>query len=138
MYRFDAQSDEALSFQFGTLAVFEGRIGQRWQSAPGEQFCYTLHLRTLQAIPERYSVGLYLTRGYKEVIAQHDEALGAWAAESTLERDQCLWLPDDTPLETLHLRLAIYDWDTLQRLPVRENGLLWGDYLLVGTLTVLE
>ncbi len=138
-YRFEAgdfaaeSADELrqLRFTFGELLDYEGGIVTAYTVHAGE-VCVPLRLRARAAVPDSYSIGLYLTQGYHEVLAQRDELLGAVDAGERIERDLCLSVPSGLPSDDLHLRLVVYQRETLQRLPLLESGLLWGDYLLVG------
>lgn len=130
-YRFDSQSDETLTFHFADLLAYRGKFYTEY-SLSENQLCVPILLEALADIPESYSIGLHLTRGYNELVAQTDEGLGAYAAGDEIERELCVEVPENG---TYHLRLVIYDWQTLERLPLLEGDLLWGDYLMLGTVT---
>jgi len=119
-----------LAFTFEDLLTYDGTIGQQWSAQLASDFCTPIDLTALRDLPPDYSVGMYLTRGYNEVIAQVDTAL-LDAAD-----DLCIMIPANAPRETLHVRLAVYNWRTLQRLELLESGLLWGDFLILGTLAI--
>jgi 4-amino-4-deoxy-L-arabinose transferase-like glycosyltransferase len=128
-YRFDTESDEELSFTFSDLLAYRGEFYQEYTVSPDNELCVAISLEALKDIPENYSIGLQLTRGYNELVAQNDEGLGAYTADDIIERELCLNVPEK---DTYHLRLLIYDWRTIERLPLLENELLWGDYLMLG------
>lgn len=133
-YGFDAASSEQLAFNFGQSLDYQNPFYQRFASRAGESICIPIKLEALEAIPETYSIGIHLTRGYNEVLSQVDEALGALAVGQLFERELCLPTPETG---SFHLRLVIYDWrEPLRRLPVYEKDLLWGDYLMLGIIQV--
>jgi len=131
LYRLDRESTDSFSFTFGDLLAYEGDI-TRTYTMNADEICVPLRMQALVDLADQYVVGLYLTRGYNEVLAQNDLPLGEVAAGSTFEREICLMSPAEPSLNELHLRLAIYDPDSLERLPLLESGLLWGDYLVLG------
>jgi len=138
-YQFDTESDESLSFTFGTnadnpLLAYRGEFYTRYQASTGEEICVPIQLDVLQDIPDSYSVGLHLTRGYNELVSQVDERLGIYTAGDTIERDFCLTKLDE---DDFHLRLIIYNWQTSERLYVMESGYVWGQYMMRGTLEEL-
>lgn len=101
------------------------------QLARSTEFCHT-PIFDITDNDVAYHVGLYLTRGYNEIIAQVDAPL---VADATY----CFQVPEDAPLEALHIRLAIYDPATGTRLSVVEgDGLLWSDFIVLGAVEVVE
>jgi 4-amino-4-deoxy-L-arabinose transferase-like glycosyltransferase len=135
-YRFDANSADALSFNFAETLAYQSPFYQHFESAVGESLCVPIRLEALQDSSEEYSIGLHLTRGYNEVLNQADIGLGSFQAGEILEPEFCLTIPE---AGTFHLRLVIYDWrEPLRRLPLMERDLLWGDYLMLGTVTTNE
>ncbi len=132
-YRLDVDSSEAFSFTFGDLLAYEGEILTPITLTSGE-LCTTIALSALETVPHSYNLGLYLTRGYNEVLAQADIPLQSAQAGESIEQEICLPLPVSLPPDELHVRLAVYDRASLQRLPLLEASLLWGDFLIVGSV----
>jgi 4-amino-4-deoxy-L-arabinose transferase-like glycosyltransferase len=131
-YRFDKVSTEPLSFNFGEALSYQSPFYRRYHRRVGEALCVPILLEALRDVPEGYSIGLHLTRGYNELVNQMDEGLGAVTTGETIERELCLNIPE---AGSFHLRLVIYDWrEPLRRLPLMERDLLWGDYLMLGVL----
>lgn len=132
-YGFDsgASMGSRLAFMFGDAFAYLGPLDLREEITPGDSLCLdrVLAPRTDQ---QDYTLGLYLTRGYSELLAQADLPAQAGPA--------CIDLPDDLPAGEYHLRVAVYEQSTLQRLPVMEVGgeirLLWGDFVVAGIAEV--
>ncbi|MGJ3238145.1 MAG: glycosyltransferase family 39 protein [Anaerolineae bacterium] len=135
-YQFDRASDDTLTFSFHTannqaLLRYAGRFYTRYQAHTGEEACVPVILDAQTDIHEGYAVSVHLTRGYNEVVAQVDEPLGALNTGDQIERTYCFTKPDE---DDFHLRLMVYDPQTLARLYVAEGGQIWGDYLMLGTI----
>ena len=136
VYRFDTGDTGNLRFHFGDQIAFEGRIGMQVEAAPGELVCFDLPLRALAVLDNGYSAGLHILNQKRTVIAQVDGGLGARTSGESFVFAPCLTLPPDTPSGVYHLVFVIYDWRTVQNLPVFENGLVWGDMVILGTTTL--
>lgn len=140
-YRWDKPPDDRhpLLWQFGDWLAYEGVIGGRWQAKAGEILCIPLPFRALQPLADQYSYGLHLTQGYGTLISQWDEGLGVHAKDASFVKTPCLAIPPDAT-GPYHLRLAVYDWRTVRRLPVLEVGgdkaQNWWDYMGIGVVDV--
>ena len=134
-YQFDRAADEGLRLRFADLFTVTPADNAVISVAPGA--CLRVPLRASQAVPAGYSVGLYLTQGYADVLHQSDTPIPALAAGTTFTPELCI--RDDLPAQAgeYHLRVAIYARETVQRLPLLEGdaGLLWGDYLVWATVS---
>lgn len=118
LYRFEQGNPADLRFLFGTIAL--DWSPRQLQATAGETLC----LQTgLPDVPD-HSMLIALTRGYHEVLAQ---------VETPAAPQACLDLPPSLPAEALHLRLYVLDPQGT-RLPLTESGLLWGDYLMLGSV----
>lgn len=140
-YRWDKPPtpDARLRWQFGDWLAYEGAIGGLWRARAGEVLCTELPFRALQAIGDQYSYGLHLTQDYGTLVSQHDTGIGARASGEAFVLSPCLTIPTDA-VGSYHLRLAVYDWRTLRRLPVLETGgaaaEYWWDYIAIGVVEV--
>jgi hypothetical protein len=130
-YLFVNESDEKLAFTFANLLAYRGEFYGEYTISSDNKLCVPIILEALADIPENYSIGLHLTRGYNELVAQLDEGLGVYAVGDMIEREMCLTVPEN---DTYHLRLVIYDWHSIERLAVLESDFLWDDYLMLGVL----
>lgn len=94
--------------------------------------CLAPSLTVIGDLITPHNLGLYLTRGYNEIVAQTDVPLEAATAP------HCLPIPADAPLGAMHLRLALYDPQTGTRLQLVEHtDLLWGDYAVLAVVTLV-
>jgi hypothetical protein len=136
VYRFDAGDTGDLRFRFGDQIAFEGRIGVQVGAAPGESVCFELPLRALAVLDNTYSAGLHVLTHERSVMTQFDGGLGSHADGESLTFAPCVTLPPNTPPGAYHLVFVIFDWRTGQNLPVFENGLVWGDMVILGAITL--
>lgn len=142
-YRFDRGRPGDLRFRFGDHLRFAGGPGAAEQltARPGETVCVDLRLEALTALDGRYSAGLHLVDlTGAHMIAQWDGGLGAADAGAVLTPALCLGIPLDAPPGYYHLEWVVYDWRTVERLPVIEDGtgadLVWGDVLVLAAVDV--
>lgn len=74
-------------------------------------------------------------------MAQADEGVGVLGPDEQVRILRCLHLPADIEPGDYSLHLVIYNWDTIERLPVVEggaDGVSWGDALVFSAVTVIE
>ena len=110
LYRFDAESDESLTFQFGR----DNPVPVTW------------HYRT-------YTVGDVICPAdfaLDNVEYTVQISLMRETADPITAADECLTVPD----EVGHVRLSLLDRNG-QHLPIIEQGHEWGDFLIVGAVT---
>lgn len=124
-YRFDAGDTDDLRFRFGDLLRFENgpTADQQLSVHAGQPLCVDLSLTALQALDNQYSAGLHLVDlpGTAN-LAAWDGGIGSANAGETRELSPCLDIPASTPPGHYHLELVVYNWATVQRLPVIEDG----------------
>ncbi|RME74288.1 MAG: glycosyl transferase, partial [Chloroflexi bacterium] len=78
------------------------------------------------------------------LVAQHDAApwweapipTSTWRPGEQLLDRHPLNLPPDLPPGEYQLRVGVYYWETLERLPVLENGQPSGDSVELGRVTL--
>ncbi|MBL8156470.1 MAG: glycosyltransferase family 39 protein [Anaerolineae bacterium] len=142
-YRFDLGNSDDLAFQFGSaLRVRRSPdAAQQFFVRPGDLLCVEIDLEPLQSLDGSLSAGLHLVdlTGNRS-LAQHDAGLGTAEPGQPLAFDPCLTIPSDAPPGAYHLELAVYNWATLERLPVWEgaDATGWGDVLMLAAVDVLD
>jgi hypothetical protein len=66
--------------------------------------------------------------------------LGTAQRDSAIDHKACMDVPADTTPGYYHLQLVVYEWATLRRLPLVEDGagvaLAWGDTLALAAVDV--
>jgi mannosyltransferase len=142
-YRFDRSGSSDLKFQFGQRISYIGKLSaeQELSVEPGKQLCTNIDLQTLDDIDNSFSVGLHLVDITGNVnAAQWDNGFGPHQANETVTLAPCLNIPENVPVGPYHLELTIYNWSTLERLPVLETGgnvpVGWGDVLMMQSVDV--
>jgi hypothetical protein len=113
-YRFDAQADDALAFQFSTG---DAAVPVAWDYRSyslGDTICPDDFLAG-----SPHTVEISLVRNYNETV--------------TAATDDCLTVPDEIGI--LHLRLSLIDTNG-QRLPLVEHGNYWGEFLVLGAISM--
>lgn len=142
-YRFDRNTTGDLRFRFGDTLRFDGGsdAAQQITIQPGGELCADLDLTALEAVDGRYSAGLHLIDiTGQQMIAYADDGVGIAQAGDALTLSRCMTLPPDAPPGDYHLELVVYDWRTLERLPLIEDGgddpVGWGDVLVLAAVEV--
>ncbi len=142
-YRFDRGSTDDLQFQFGERVRYVGNLvsDQQLSAKSGEQLCVNLNLQTLDNIDNSYSVGLHLVDITGNInAAQWDKGFEPHAANEAVTIQPCLSIAETIPSGPYHLELTLYNWSTLERLPVLETGgsmpVGWGDVLMMQAVEV--
>jgi hypothetical protein len=142
-YRFDLGDSDDLAFQFGSaLRVRRSPdAAQQFDVRPGDPLCVEIDFEPLQPLDGSLSVGLHLVDlTGNHSLAQHDAGLGTAGPGQLLTLAPCLTIPPDAPPGAYHLELAVYNWATLERLPVWEgmNPTGWGNVLMLAAVDVLD
>jgi hypothetical protein len=142
-YRFDKGTPGNLRFRFGDVLRYErGPDANRLiRLRAGETLCTNLGFTAL-GDTSAYSAGLHLVDiTGNRIPAAWDGGVGSAAAEEPVMLSPCVMVPPDTPPGHYHLELVVYDWRSLKRLLVIEDGagggLSWGDVLMLEAVDVL-
>jgi len=144
-YRFDPGDESDLQFRFGDAVQVESAplADETFVMQPDEPLCVDLGLTALKDLDNSLSAGLHLVDiTGTQTIAQWDEGLGVVTEGSPIERRPCLTIQAGTPAGHYHLELVIYEWATLERLRLIEDGsgqaVAWGDVLMLAAVDVPE
>lgn len=144
-YRFDTGATGDLRFRFGDTLRYMGGpgAGQGLTTQPGGDLCVHLELAALQPLRDEYSYGLHLVDETGQItVAGADAGLGIYDAGDIIALTPCLPVPPETLPGVYHLELVVYEWATVQRLVLLEDGgdtpLAWGDVLTLASVSVKE
>lgn len=96
----------------------------------GAELAVTLYWQSLAAMGQDYTVFVHLENADGAVIAQHDGEpwwdiplpTSTWLPAEKLRDRHTLALPADLPPGAYTLRMGVYYWQTLERLPVAGHG----------------
>jgi hypothetical protein len=137
-YRFDREGGDDLQFRFGDLLRYDGGTVDSRSARPGDLVCADVELTALAQVDGAYSAGVHLVDAANVLRAQHDEGIGVLEPGEQAHISRCLRLPADIEPGDYALHLVVYNWATVERLPVVEGGVSWGDALVFSSLTVVE
>jgi hypothetical protein len=142
-YRFDRGDGSGLRFRFGDTLRYESGPGadQIMTLGRGQQVCADFQLQALKPLDGSLSAGLHLVDiTGNTTLAQHDAGIGTASAGDRVTIQRCMSVPQAGPPGSYHLELVIYNWATLQRLPIIEDGagdgVGWGDVLMLAAVEV--
>ncbi len=143
-YRFDRSGNNSdLQFNFGERVRYLGTLAanQELGAEAGEPLCVNISLQTLDNIDNSFSVGLHLVDITGNInAAQWDNGFGAHGTSETVDLAPCLNIPATVSPGAYHLELTIYNWSTLERLPVLEisgeKTVGWGDVLMMQAVRI--
>ena len=104
----------------------------------------TLYWRALAPMDRDYTVFVHLVGPDGQLVAQHDGEpwwevslpTSTWGPGEELRDQHLLKLPPDLGPGIYSLQAGVYYWETLERLPVMENGAPINNYVELGSLTV--
>jgi hypothetical protein len=104
----------------------------------------TLFWQAKDKVPARYTVFTHLVDSTGKPVAQTDSPpLGgtaptdSWQVGVTIVDHYAIAIPPGTPPGQYELRVGMYLWPDLTRLPVTLNGRPSGDYVSLGTIRVI-
>jgi hypothetical protein len=140
-YRFDRGVGDALEFRFGDLLRYDGGSVSPQSVSSGESICVDVKLTALATGDDSYSVGVHLVDASNALVAQWDGGAAGLVAGKRVHSSSCFDIPMGTRAGEYHLHLIVYDWATIERLPVLEggaDGVSWGDALVFSAVTVIE
>lgn len=142
-YRFDRTQNDTGNFNFyfttggsdAPLFAYGGGLGVQLYAQRGEPFCFDLPLIQQREDGQLYHLQVHLTQGQGTLRAGADVPLGDLSAAPL---SACVPIPADAPAGTYHLRIAILNSATDQRLYLVEgaDALYWGYQLLIGWVSV--
>ena len=113
--------------------------------SPGERSLpVTLHWQAAAAIPLDYTVFVHLLGPDGQLVAQHDDGpwwevsipTSTWQPGETLRDRHRLELPAELPPGAYRLQTGVYYWQTLERLPLLENGQPVNNFVELGPIEV--
>jgi uncharacterized membrane protein len=104
----------------------------------------TLYWRALAPMDRDYTVFVHLVGSDDQLVAQHDGQpwwevslpTSTWQPGELLRDRHTLSLPADLAAGTYSLRIGVYFWENLERLPVMENNVPVNNYVDLGKLDV--
>ena len=134
----DLQPPNVAQFNFDNKMELRGYAADH----TGDMLNVTLFWRASAAMARDYTVFVHLLDANGNVVAQHDGQptwqlpipTDTWQPGETLRDSHPIPLPENLPPGTYQLRVGVYFWQTLERLPVVENGAPVGDSVLLGTV----
>jgi len=134
-HRLDARLGPAIALMGYTLENDSAR--------PGDSLRLTLFWQATDKVTARYTVFTHLVDAAGKLAAQTDSPpLGGtaptdtWQVGAMLADRYAIALPDDIPPGSYQLRVGMYTWPDLARLPVTLNDKLSGDYVSLATIRV--
>jgi hypothetical protein len=116
-----------------------------YEALPAEQtLTVTLYWEALAQMGYDYTVFVHLLDADGNQVAQHDGQpwwevsipTTTWQPGEKLRDRHTLALPPDLPPGTYHLWVGAYYWQTLERLPVLENGAPVGNAIDLGDVEI--
>lgn len=110
----------------------------------GKDLEVTLYWRALAPMDRDYTVFVHLISPDGQLVVQHDGQpwwdvslpTSTWGPGELLRDRHTLSLPADLAAGTYSLRIGVYYWENLERLPVMENNLPVNNYIDLGKLDV--
>jgi uncharacterized membrane protein len=137
----ELQPDHSLQANLGDLMTLYGYAVSPVKNGEVE---VTLYWQAAADIPVDYSVFVHLVDEKGQLVAQHDSQpwwevsvpTSTWKpGEKVLDR-HTLSLPANLPPGTYRLQVGVYYWETLERLPVLENGVAINNFVELGELNL--
>lgn len=137
-HRLDAQLGQSIALTGYTLDASRDSVH------PGDSVRLTLFWQAQDKVPVRYTVFTHLVDSTGKPVAQTDSPpLGgtlptdAWPVGATVVDRYAIAIPPGTLPGQYELRVGMYPWPDLTRLPVTLNGRPSGDYVPLGTIRVI-
>ncbi len=137
--RLDAQLGQSIALTGYTLDASRDTV------RPGESLRLTLFWQARDKVPARYTVFTHLVDSTGKPVAQTDSPpLGgtaptdSWQVGVTVVDRYAIAIPPGTPPGQYELRVGMYPWPDLTRLPVTLNGKPSGDYVPLATIRVTQ
>ncbi len=122
----DLQPPNVAQFNFDNKMELRGYAAERTR----DTLNVTLFWQASAAMARDYTVFVHLLDANGNVIAQHDGQptwqlpipTSTWQPGETLRDSHSITLPADLPPGEYRLRMGVYFWQTLERLPVLDDG----------------
>jgi hypothetical protein len=130
---------------YPVTATFAGNIrliGYDLETAPNNSFLVTLYWQAASDIPRDYTVFVHFLSPEGELIAQHDSPpllpTSFWVPGTQVPDAHTLVLPTELLSNAYQIRIGLYHWPDLERVPVVASGCLdaANDVLLVGRISL--
>ena len=124
----------------GQMALF----GYAVSPVENGQLTVTLYWQALANMPVDYSVFVHLVDSQGQLVAQHDgqpwrqvpNPTSSWQPGERLLDSHTLTLPADLAPGAYRLQVGAYYWETLERLPVLENGAAVNNYVELAEINL--
>ncbi len=108
----------------------------------GRELAVTLHWQAAHRLAIDYTVFVHLVDADGQRVAQHDGQpwwafplpTSSWQPDERLRDLHRLPLPNDLPSGEYRLHVGVYDWQTLERLPVLAGGAVVSDFVELGVI----
>jgi hypothetical protein len=104
-----------------------------------------LYWHVLQSPDADYTVFIHVLNDRGELVAQFDSPPGGgtaptsgWRIGETLRDTYPLPLPPDIPCGTYSVRVGLYTWPAVERLPVAVDGSVIGDSVELGLIDIQD
>lgn len=110
----------------------------------GHPLTVTLYWHALRDVPVDYTVFVHLLDSEGHLVAQHDGApwwqipfpTTSWMPGETLRDRHVLQLPPDLAPDRDTFQIGVYDWQTMERLPIVENNVPVNNYVELGSIEI--
>jgi uncharacterized membrane protein len=111
----------------------------------GDDVEVTLYWQALAPMDRNYTVFVHLVGPNGQLVAQSDREpqwrqiplpTSTWQPGEELRDQHLLELPPDLSPGNYQLNAGVYYWETLERLPVMENGTPVNNYVMLGNISV--
>jgi len=130
-----------------TFAAALRLLGYRVSSdviRPGDSFTVSLFWKVLEHSTADYTVFIHLLDAKGELITQFDRPAGGtttptstWQVGQVLRDTYPLSIPRDTPAGSYVIRMGMYLWPSMERLPVSIEGeVMENDFVDLGTIQI--
>ncbi len=140
----DLQPANLLQANLGERMALQGYDVSPRSGRAGRNLIVTLYWRAMAPMDQNYTVFVHLISPDGERVAQHDGGpwwkvpvpTSTWHSGEELQDQHTLELPPGLAPGTYRLQVGGYYWQTMERLPVMQNGIPVNDYVEVGSVTV--
>lgn len=110
---------------------------------PGETLTLTLYWQATQAVDRNFTVFVHLLNEQGQLVAQQDNEpnagqypTSAWVSGDMIRDPYAIPVPAELPSGHYLLSVGMYEWPSLQRLPVTLDGVRQGDAITLGYILV--